>query len=84
MGCALSSAEKEAVQRSLAIDKTLATEGATKQNEIKLLLLGELTLVRERLATFIASRQLPESRLTDYLRVRASVVACMCCVYEWS
>ena len=41
MGCALSSAEKEAVQRSLAIDKTLATENATKQNEIKLLLLGE-------------------------------------------
>ena len=41
MGCALSSAEKEAVQRSMAIDKTLATEGATKQNEIKLLLLGE-------------------------------------------
>lgn len=66
MGCALSSAEKEAVQRSLAIDKTLATEGATKQNEIKLLLLGELTLVRERLATFIASRQLPESLLTTY------------------
>ena len=41
MGCALSSAEKEAVQRSLAIDKTLATENATKQNEIKLLLLGK-------------------------------------------
>lgn len=43
MGCALSSAEKEAVQRSLAIDKTLATENATKQNEIKLLLLGKRT-----------------------------------------
>ena len=41
MGCALSSAEKEAVQRSMAIDKTLATENATKQNEIKLLLLGK-------------------------------------------
>lgn len=41
MGCALSSAEKEAVQRSLAIDKSLATEGVCRQNEIKLLLLGE-------------------------------------------
>jgi hypothetical protein len=41
MGCALSSAEKEAVQKSLAIDKTLAAENATKQNEIKLLLLGK-------------------------------------------
>ena len=48
MGCALSSAEKEAVQRSLAIDKTLATEGATKQNEIKLLLLGECVCLKER------------------------------------
>ena len=41
MGCALSSAEKEAVQRSIAIDQTLARESAYKQNEIKLLLLGE-------------------------------------------
>lgn len=41
MGCALSSAEKEAVQRSLAIDKTLASESATKKDEIKLLLLGK-------------------------------------------
>lgn len=40
MGCALSSAEKEAVQRSIAIDQTLARESAYKQNEIKLLLLG--------------------------------------------
>lgn len=47
MGCVLSSAEKEAVERSMAIDKTLATEGVTKQNEIKLLLLGEPTVDRE-------------------------------------
>jgi len=40
MGCALSTAEKDAVQRSLAIDKSLASEGAFRQNEIKLLLLG--------------------------------------------
>jgi len=42
MGCALSTAEKDAVQRSLAIDKSLASEGAFRQNEIKLLLLGKL------------------------------------------
>lgn len=41
MGCALSTAEKDAVQRSLAIDKSLASEGAFRQNEIKLLLLGK-------------------------------------------
>lgn len=41
MGCALSTHEKDAVQRSLAIDKALASEGAYRQNEIKLLLLGE-------------------------------------------
>ena len=47
MGCALSTSEKEATQRSLAIDRTLASDNALKRNEIKLLLLGEWTqLVR--------------------------------------
>ena len=41
MGCALSTAEKDAVQRSLDIDKSLASENVQRQNEIKLLLLGE-------------------------------------------
>ena len=41
MGCNLSTAEKDAALRSSEIDKTLASEGAHKQNEIKLLLLGE-------------------------------------------
>ena len=41
MGCALSSAEKDAVQRSMDIDKSLASENTHRQNEIKLLLLGE-------------------------------------------
>ena len=41
MGCALSTAEKDAVQRSLDIDKNLASENVQRQNEIKLLLLGE-------------------------------------------
>lgn len=40
MGCALSTAEKDAVQRSLDIDKNLASENVQRQNEIKLLLLG--------------------------------------------
>lgn len=41
MGCALSNTEKDAVQRSLEIDKALASDGRFRQNEIKLLLLGE-------------------------------------------
>lgn len=41
MGCALSSQEKEAVQRSLDIDKTLASEYSSKSKEVKLLLLGK-------------------------------------------
>lgn len=40
MGCALSTLDKEATQRSLAIDRTLASDNALKRNEIKLLLLG--------------------------------------------
>lgn len=42
MGCAMSQAEKEATQRSLEIDRTLASDNVYRQNEIKLLLLGEL------------------------------------------
>ena len=41
MGCALSSQEKEAVQRSMEIDKKLASEHGSKSKEVKLLLLGE-------------------------------------------
>lgn len=42
MGCVMSQAEKEAARKSIAIDKTLASENVQKRNEIKLLLLGEL------------------------------------------
>lgn len=42
MGCVMSQAEKEAAQKSHAIDKTLASENVQKKNEVKLLLLGEL------------------------------------------
>ncbi len=41
MGCALSSQEKEAAQRSSEIDKRLASENGTKSKQVKLLLLGE-------------------------------------------
>eukprot|EP00731_Ephydatia_muelleri_P027042 Em0018g1142a len=40
MGCVMSQAEKEAAQKSHAIDKTLASENGQKKNEVKLLLLG--------------------------------------------
>ncbi len=41
MGCALSAQEKEAAQRSLEIDKRLASEHGSKSKQVKLLLLGE-------------------------------------------
>ena len=46
MGCVMSQAEKEAAQKSLAIDKTLASENVQKKNEVKLLLLGKLAALR--------------------------------------
>ena len=48
MGCVMSQAEKEAAQKSLAIDKTLASENVQKRNEVKLLLLGKYTTLRAR------------------------------------
>jgi len=47
MGCALSTAEKEAEKKSEAIDRGLAAEGRNRSNEIKLLLLGEILLLLE-------------------------------------
>ena len=44
MGCVMSQAEKEAMQRSIAIDRTLASENAYRAKEVKLLLLGGFDL----------------------------------------
>lgn len=42
MGCALSAADEAAEKkRSAEIDRTLAADGLNRNNEIKLLLLGE-------------------------------------------
>lgn len=41
MGCALSAADEADKKRSAEIDRTLAQEGLNRNNEIKLLLLGE-------------------------------------------
>jgi guanine nucleotide-binding protein G(o) subunit alpha len=40
MGCAQSAEERQAIERSKAIDEQLVKEGAQKSNEVKLLLLG--------------------------------------------
>lgn len=45
MGCTISSGEKEAVERSKKIDKTLRADGEKAAREVKLLLLGELKSV---------------------------------------
>lgn len=45
MGCAVSSAaDKEAVERSKKIDKDLRADGERQAREVKLLLLGNVTL----------------------------------------
>ena len=41
MGCTLSAADEADKKRSEAIDRSLAAEGMNRNNEIKLLLLGE-------------------------------------------
>lgn len=41
MGCTISSGEKEAVERSKKIDKTLRADGEKAAREVKLLLLGK-------------------------------------------
>lgn len=41
MGCAVSSDEKAAAERSKAIDKSLRAEGERSAREVKLLLLGK-------------------------------------------
>jgi guanine nucleotide-binding protein G(i) subunit alpha len=41
MGCTISSGEKEAVERSKKIDKSLRIDGEKAAREVKLLLLGE-------------------------------------------
>jgi len=45
MGCTISSGEKEAVERSKKIDKSLRADGEKAAREVKLLLLGELKSV---------------------------------------
>jgi guanine nucleotide-binding protein G(i) subunit alpha len=46
MGCAVSSDDKAAVERSKQIDKTLRADGEKAAREVKLLLLGKW--VREK------------------------------------
>lgn len=41
MGCAVSSVDKAAAERSKAIDKSLRAEGERSAREVKLLLLGK-------------------------------------------
>lgn len=41
MGCAVSTDDKEAVERSKQIDKTLRADGEKASREVKLLLLGK-------------------------------------------
>lgn len=41
MGCTISSGEKEAVERSKKIDKSLRADGEKAAREVKLLLLGK-------------------------------------------
>ena len=41
MGCTLSATDEADKKRSEAIDRTLAAEGLSKNNQLKLLLLGE-------------------------------------------
>ena len=47
MGCAVSSDDKAAVERSKQIDKTLRADGEKAAREVKLLLLGKL--VRQKI-----------------------------------
>lgn len=42
MGCVGSTVDKEAQDRTTAIDRTLAYDGAKRKSEIKLLLLGKI------------------------------------------
>ena len=45
MGCAVSSDEKAAAERSKAIDKSLRAEGERSAREVKLLLLGKYLIL---------------------------------------
>ena len=45
MGCAVSSIEKEAAERSKKIDQELRRDGEKASREVKLLLLGNKTMV---------------------------------------
>ena len=58
MGCVPSVEEREAIERSKAIDELLVKEGAQKSNEVKLLLLGEC-LQHPHPTSYIRSLLLP-------------------------
>ena len=49
MGCAVSTLEKEAAERSKKIDQELRRDGEKASREVKLLLLGEEKKLIERL-----------------------------------
>lgn len=63
MGCTISSGEKEAVERSKKIDKTLRADGEKAAREVKLLLLGKRAdgdrrlFFADRYATRVARRR---------------------------
>ena len=58
MGCAVSSDDKAAQERSKQIDKTLRADGEKAAREVKLLLLGEKWVVlklTDKLTYFVAT-----------------------------
>ena len=58
MGCAVSSDDKAAQERSKQIDKTLRADGEKAAREVKLLLLGEKWVVlklTDKLTDFVAT-----------------------------
>ena len=61
MGCAVSSMEKEAAERSRKIDRELQKDGEKASKEVKLLLLGKLLITR-----------IPHSKTTKFLDVFAN------------
>ena len=53
MGCAVSSIEKEAAERSKKIDQELRRDGEKASREVKLLLLGN---IQKKLCTIVAQK----------------------------
>ena len=69
MGCAVSSLEKEAAERSKKIDQELRRDGEKASREVKLLLLGEIIMTSNTLLSgypsLTVSTRYPLKILTD-------------------